>query len=244
MNREESLDFLRMYFNDPPSLHPDFDIIQKGIECFKHIPSEIEDHLYINLLKTLIEKHGIFPGLRSFRNEHFTFLLQVFYRVACSCNESDASTTKKEIPLYENRFTVVPDIMELSFLFNYDLRKKPETIVRTGESSINEFRSALDALLTEKRYVSVRSFNMVTINRFTADETVLKRAYKITECFIRKVPITATKLFIFLLTIILLDLSEKSEEHIRLIEKRCTNNTILQALAQLKQRCAPTKKID
>ncbi|MBN2772412.1 MAG: hypothetical protein JXR90_17095 [Spirochaetes bacterium] len=229
MNRENCRDFIKLYFSKP-YLHADFDIICKGIGCFKHIPEDIDPEQYMNLLQVLIQKNGIFSYLRYFQDNHFALLCSVLHSITLQCIQKKDEKQNDRAEKSTDKF-VVPDIVELSFLFDCDLRTNPDLILKYNQNRIVQFRKALDMLLTEKRYVSAKSFKAITLFKYTADKSTLLRAKNITRSFINDFPLSSQKLMLFLIALIALDENLQGTEHIEELIKLCNDDDFKRSIS-------------
>ena len=79
-------------------------------------------------------------------------------------------------------------------------------------------------LLTEKRYVSAKSFKPVTIFKYSADISILNRAKNISRIFINDFPLSSRKLMLFLLALISLDESGQEAKHAEKLLKLCNDD--------------------
>ncbi len=225
MNREEKIEFINLYFGSE-KLHHDFDILEKAHEIFPAVPEEIEEPVIKRILSSLLTKRGLFPHLKNINQDYFELLKEICYNLFPQTLVSFYASYKAFTgPIsYADAFSLAakeagfPEITEqhvmltytdLLFLFN---ARTADAITQYHVSKLSRFQTALDFLLLEKKYVSVRNFKLIHIHTFVQYPHITDSCSKSVLFLSDYMHPPVEKLFLYLITLLLLEGSDSSHK--------------------------------
>lgn len=260
MTADEKIEFARLYFGSE-RLHDDFEILETAHGIVRAIPDTIEEDLVYRMVRALLERRGVFSNLRHVKYRFFPQIKRAFAAlfpqalVTYHASHRSASLDRSfeeaflecadslgySIP--EGSHTVMVNLFDYAVLFKALAPGDEKRIEETAENSATfaAFTPALNFLLYEKKFVSVRNFNLLKIHTFVTHTQILDAAKKWIRFVTGKMSPAAEKPFIYCLALLLLEGSEDSALTVSesLSAVGGTNDTIqsgLQSLALLVSR--------
>lgn len=230
MDREEKIEFLQLYFGRD-KLHTDFDILQKAHDILPSLPPDSEKSTILRMITSLLAKRGLFANLKHVTSEHFAEVKnsfsQLFPQVLISFYANYDSFTQKKpfsevykeaasacgYPEQGEPHTQMLLLTDYIFLFGAKSREDIDRILHYPEepAAMSRFHTAIDCLLLEKKYVSVRNFKLIHINSFAAESFLTESARKTLAFLTGKLSPQYEKLYLFLITLLLLERSTESD---------------------------------
>jgi hypothetical protein len=233
MNKQEKIDFANLYFSSD-DIHDDFNILEKAQTLYSSIPDEIDDSIVFRITRTLLRLRGIFPNLKYTREDKLNLVFQAFESlypsVLCSTRAAYQAISqdikyndalKKSADHYgldfsSINYTVLLNGIDYTLLFNCTnlIELKSVLSSQLNTKTFFDFQTGVEFLILERRFVSIRNFKLLSINKFITEDKLLKKAAKALEVYSSQLNPALEKIYLFCLAFLLLEGSSINKERV------------------------------